>query len=231
MTVLALDSTEKTASAALTANGRLIAEVTLNTGNTHSEHLLPMIDGIMKCSGLGYDDIDLFAFSAGPGSFTGVRIGAATVKGLAFGRNKPCVGVSALEAMAYSLPFVSGIICPVMDARRSQLYNALFRSDGQNIVRLTEDRTIPADVLADELSSLGEKTAFIGGGYDIIAKAADGKIDVINTSEALKYESALSVAILAEKQYNEGNYVSDVDLRPIYLRPSQAERMKNGDNS
>ncbi|CDC76065.1 tRNA threonylcarbamoyl adenosine modification protein YeaZ [Candidatus Colimorpha enterica] len=173
MKILAIDSTETTVAAAVAEGRELTASVTVNGRLNHSETLLPAIEEIMRGVGLDYGDIDIFACSEGPGSFTGVRIGAATVKGLAFGRGKPCVGVSALHAMAYNFIGFSGIVCPVMDARRSQLYNAVFRINGREIIRLSPDRVITAAELAAELSGYpGEPVYFCGGGDGYISAAA-----------------------------------------------------------
>ncbi|MBR7184652.1 MAG: tRNA (adenosine(37)-N6)-threonylcarbamoyltransferase complex dimerization subunit type 1 TsaB, partial [Clostridia bacterium] len=158
MRILALDSTAVAASVAVTEDERLLALYHLNNGNTHSETLLPMIESIMTRLGLGMEEIDLFAASVGPGSFTGVRIGAATLKGLAFGRGKPCAAVSTLEALAENLTAAARpgeILCPVMNARRSQVYNALFRVAEDGLVRLTEDRAIAIADLEAELVGLG----------------------------------------------------------------------------
>ena len=153
MKILALDSTAQTATVALTEDEKLLAEYTLNNGNTHSETLLPMVESMLTQLGIEVGDVELFALSCGPGSFTGVRIGAATVKGLAFGMHKPCVGVSTLEAMAWHGVSAGGYICPVLDARRSQVYNAIFKIEGGRPVRMTADRPIslddPASVLPD----------------------------------------------------------------------------------
>ena len=127
MLIIALDSTAVVASVALCRDDTPIAIFHVKNGNTHSETLLPMVESVLKCAGYTVDDVDLFACSVGPGSFTGVRIGVSTVKGLAFGKNKPCVAVSTLEALAENLVPQSGILCPVMNARRGQVYNALFR--------------------------------------------------------------------------------------------------------
>ena len=129
MKILALDSSATVATVALCEDQRLLAEYTVNNGNTHSETLLPMVESLLANFSMTAKDVDIFAASIGPGSFTGVRIGAATLKGLAFASNKACVGVSTLEARAYNLVSHKGLICPVMNARRSQVYTALFRSD------------------------------------------------------------------------------------------------------
>ncbi|MBE6531441.1 MAG: tRNA (adenosine(37)-N6)-threonylcarbamoyltransferase complex dimerization subunit type 1 TsaB [Ruminococcaceae bacterium] len=223
MKILALDSTALTASVALTENSELLAEYTLRNGNTHSETLLPMIESAMKMLSLSVSDIDLFACSAGPGSFTGVRIGAATVKGLAFGSEKPCVGVSTLEALAYNLVGYCGLICPVMNARRSQVYTALFRSDGKTLTRLMEDSALPISELDTILAEYGESVRFCGDGYDITIPELK-KCGYIETPERLRHQSAYSVAVIAAEKFANGEFLSDTELVATYLRPSQAER-------
>lgn len=223
MLILAFDSSEKTASVALAEDSKLIAQTTvcgLSTG--HSEKLLPIIEGIMSACEKAYSDIGLFAFSVGPGSFTGVRIGASTLKGLAFGRNIPCAAISSLEAMAYRFTDTDCIVCPVMDARRGTLYNAVFRSKDGVITRLTEDRTIHADRLAEELLEYDEPIYLCGGGYDIAFNATKGNRNIKNTGDERKCESGFGVVLAA---LNNGT-VSDVELVPSYLRPSSAERNK-----
>lgn len=232
MKILALDSAENIAAVAVTDGKTLIASTVVNAGKSHSELLLPAIESLMKASGLNYSDIDLFACSSGPGSFTGVRIGVSTIKGLAFGYNKPCVGVSATEALAYNFIGFDGIICPAMDARRSQLYNALFLSENGKITRLTPDRTIPASELANELTSYDGPIYINGGGEHIIRKAAEGNENVMPTNGILTHQNGYSVALCAlEKYENSENRdgFTDLALQPIYLRPSQAERMRNGE--
>jgi len=231
MIILSLDSTEITATAALTDGKRLLGQTVLTVGNTHSETLLPAIENLMKSTGLTYDRVELFACAAGPGSFTGVRIGAATVKGLAFGRNVPCVGVSALEALAYNLIGFDGILCPVMDARRSQLYNALFRCRNGILERLTPDRTIAASELAEELKGYNEAILVNGGGTHILCEAAGDLPRLRPAPELLRYESAYSVALCALTAVENGLDLTDktdLILAPTYLRPSQAERTRNG---
>ena len=227
MIILALDSTATVSSVAICSNERLLCQYTLNNGNTHSETLLPMIEDALSSLHLCAGDVDLFACSQGPGSFTGVRIGAATVKGLAFAKGKKCVGVSTLEALALNMLGIRGIIAPVMNARRSQLYNALFRSDGTRIERLTPDRAIATeDLLAqlrDEYS--GEPVYFVGDGYDIAIDQI--KLECVQkTPSLLQMQSAYSVALAALKVLceNPDADFSDEALRATYLRPCQAER-------
>ncbi len=231
MIILSLDSTEITSTAAITDDKRLLGQTVLTVGNTHSETLLPTIEHLLKATNITYDRVDLFACAAGPGSFTGVRIGAATVKGLAFGRNVPCVGVSALEALAYNLIGFDGILCPVMDARRSQLYNALFRCQNGVIERITPDRTIAASALAEELKAYDDTILVNGGGTPILCEAAKDLANLRPAPELLRYENAYSVALCALAAVENGLDLTDKTdrlLAPTYLRPSQAERTRNG---
>ena len=232
MLVLAIDSSEKTASAALVCDGKLAAQTTVtNREKDHSSNLLPTVESLMKAAGKEYGDIDCFAVSAGPGSFTGIRIGISTVKGLAFGRGKICVGVSTLEALAYNFTDTDGIICPVMDARRGNLYNAVFRSSGGTITRLTEDRLISASDLAAELNKFSETVYFCGGGYELAAAACRGTVVFAETGQLRRWQSGLGVALAAEEKIKLGETTDDVSLAPVYLRPSSAERLKNGKSS
>ena len=222
MKILAIDSTAIVASVALCDDEKLIALYTVNNGNTHSETLLPMVESILKEAKLTPSDIELFAVSNGPGSFTGVRIGCATIKGLAFGRNIPCIGVSTLEALAYNMKGSDGLICPVMNARRNQVYNALFKFERDKLVRLCEDRAVAISELADEITN-EDKIYLVGDGYDITAPAIP--TEKLGASHpAMIYQNAYSVAICALASYKEGSAVTDSALSPTYLRPSQAER-------
>ena len=223
MKILALDSSAQVATVALTEDERLLAEYTIHNGNTHSETLLPMVESLMKLYGIRQDEIDLFAVSAGPGSFTGVRIGVATVKGLAFGTDKPCLGVSTLEAIAENLSISRGLICPVMNARRSQVYTALFRSNGKTLTRLCPDMAISLSDLDDMLASYGEEVFLAGDGYEI-SKEALVKTVTRYTPERLRHQSAYSVACVAWHRYQNGDRTTDMEIKVSYLRPSQAER-------
>lgn len=223
MKILSIDSSALVASVALCENEKVLAEYTLNNGNTHSETLLPMVESILGFFSMSAKDIDLFAVSAGPGSFTGVRIGAATVKGLAFASNKPCAEVSTLEAIAQNLVFHKGLVCPVMNARRSQVYTALFRSDGASLERLMPDSALAIEELDTVLSEYGEEVALCGDGYDITTKGFS-KTKLCCVPERLRLQSAVSVAAVAFKEYNDKKTKSDRELGVKYLRPSQAER-------
>ena len=228
MIILAIDSTAKTSTVSITDNEKLIGLSVLNTNNTHSTTLLPAVENLLSGAGLTADDVELFVCSAGPGSFTGVRIGAATVKGLAFAGNKKCIGVSSLEALAMNITSGSGIVCAVMDARRNQLYNALFEINDGVLKRLTPDRVITKDELFAELSECKEKIYIVGDGYSI-AKEALSSLDCPETAETAKYQNGYSVALLGLKNYNalsesEREGLTAAALSPVYLRASQAER-------
>ncbi|MBE6547532.1 MAG: tRNA (adenosine(37)-N6)-threonylcarbamoyltransferase complex dimerization subunit type 1 TsaB [Ruminococcaceae bacterium] len=226
MKILALDSSACVGTVALCEDEKLICELTTNTGNTHSETLLPTVEQILKLTDTAIDDIDLFACSVGPGSFTGVRIGVATVKGIAFGKNKPCVGISTLDSLARNIACFEGILCPVMDARRDHVYNALYECSNGKVTRLCDDRLISVCDLDRELSSLSEKIYLCGDGYGLCEKKFNSaKIEF--TPQRLCLESAYSAALVALEKYRNGEFVSDFELAPVYLRPSQAERERN----
>lgn len=222
MKILALDSTAIAASVALCEDGQLLGEYTVQNGNTHSETLLPMVESLLAHFDMTAADIDLFALSAGPGSFTGVRIGAATIKGLAFGQNKPCIGVSTLEALAANLIFADGLICPVMNARRKQVYTALFRSQSGSLERLMPDSAISISELDQILAQYNEHVRLCGDGYNITAELLTHPI--LPTPERLRPQSAYSVAQVAKQMYDSGVRTTDAQLSPVYLRLSQAER-------
>lgn len=228
MKILCLEGTAKIASCAILDGANTLAEYTVHPGAlSHSELLLPMCESLLTSCGLTVDDIDLFATAVGPGSFTGVRIGVSVVKGLAFGRGKPCAEVSSLEALAESLTPLRGILCPVMDARRSQVYNAIFKSSGEGTVRLSEDRAIPLDTLAEELLALSAEAPFylVGDGYEIAREALTAAgVPLAETPLALRGQNAAAVGRCAYRMACEGKTVSDEALRPLYLRLPQAER-------
>ena len=226
MKILAFDGTAKSASVAVADGDRILSHFTIDNGLTQSELLLPMAENLLKSLKLSFSDVELYATSVGPGSFTGVRIGVSLIKGLAFGKNLPCAEVSTLEALAENAATLKGIIVPCMDARRAQVYSATFRSDGTSTVRLTEDRAVALSVLAEELKEFeGERIYLVGDGYSV-AKAAMDMAGVVceNTPELLILENAVSVAKVAKRIYERGECVSDSELSPVYLRLPQAER-------
>ena len=230
MLILALDSTAQVGSVALCEDEKLIAEYTINTGHTHSETLLPMVESVLKIAGYTVDDVDLFVCTAGPGSFTGVRIGAATVKGIAFGKDKPCIGVSTLEALALNGVALDGILCPSMNARRQQVYNALFDCDGASLSRLCEDRALAISELGNELAEkYPDRSVYLmGDGATLVYDALHDTLGdrLILLPERLIHQSGYNTAMAGLRLYREGVRTTDAELAPVYLRPSQAERMR-----
>ena len=222
MIILALDSTAKAAAVALLNGEKLLAKEMHDDGNTHSSTLLPMVERLLAANGLSVDDIDLFAASAGPGSFTGVRIGAATLKGLAFGREKPCVAVSALHALAYNLREHDGVVCALMDARRGQFYTALFRVTNGMVKRLTEDAAKSGEEIAAEAAVYGHVT-LVGDGAEVALKYFTGCDASLADTESLHVDGE-SVGLCALEEYGRGASVSDAAFSPTYLRLPQAER-------
>lgn len=223
MLILSLDSTAVAASAALTENDRPLASFQLENGHTHSKTLLPMVKALFDVTGHTVNDVDLFACSIGPGSFTGVRIGAATVKGLAFGKNKNVLGVSTLEALAENLMPYEGLICPVMNARREQVYTALFRGEGGVLTRLTPDAALSVEDLEAMLTERGAPFCLVGDGAELVRDALK-TLTPQPTPALLTAQNAVSVARLAYRAAQSGATGTDTDLKPLYLRVPQAER-------
>ena len=221
MLILAFESSAKAASAALVRDGELIAQSTQCSGLTHSRTLLPMAEDMLKNTDIRLSDVDMLACAHGPGSFTGIRIGIATVKGLAWALDKPCIGVSTLEAMAWNGISAGGIICAVMDARRSQVYNALFEIRDGMPVRLTEDRAISLEELKGDVEAQNRDVFLVGDGASITSSFFEAHhIPWRAAPSNLAMQSAWGVAMAA--QGKKGG--SADDLLPVYLRLSQAER-------
>lgn len=213
------------ASVCLCEDDFLIAQSYENSGLTHSVTLLPMAEQLLKRVGVKLCDVDVIAAAAGPGSFTGLRIGVSAAKGLAWALDKPCAKVSTLEAMAWNLSVLSGRICPVMDARRAQVYNGLFSSDGQTVARLTPDRAISMEELATELDKTDVEQILVGDGsrlcYNDFVKRG---LKVRMAPPNLRCQSAWGVARAALDQAREEKLVTANQLVPDYHRLSQAER-------
>lgn len=236
MKILSLDSTAKIASCAVMEDDKLLSLFSIDNGLTQSELLLPMIEDSLKSLKLTISDIDLFAVTVGPGSFTGVRIGTAIVKGLTFGKDKPISPVSTLEGLAYNLIGADGIIVPVMDARRGQVYTALFKGNNGKIERISEDNALPIVSLADILKEYeNERIYLVGDGYKITRdKLLSLGVKLEDTPPLLIPENAYSVGLVGLKIYNESRSTTDRELTPTYLRLPQAERerlekLENGD--
>lgn len=230
MNLLAFDSTAKTASVALFCDGKLTAEFFADSGKTHSEILLPMAENVCARAHVALSDVDYYAVTAGPGSFTGVRIGTATVKGLAFSCGEEpanCVSVSTLEAIAEGLSPLDGIYVPVMDARRGEVYNALFRFEDGKLVRLSPDRAISLAALGEELLAdyPNEPVRLAGDGYEV-ARAALSALPLVlpETPCALRAQSAAAAGRCALRAVACGETVTASALLPVYLRVPQAER-------
>ena len=236
MKILSLDSTAKIASCAVLEDEKLLSLFNIDNGLTQSELLLPMVEDSLKSLNLSISDIDLFAVTCGPGSFTGVRIGTAVVKGLAFSKNIPISPVSTLEGLAYNLIGADGIIVPVMDARRGQVYTALFKGKDGKIERISEDTALPIVELVNILKEYeGERIYLVGDGYNVTRdKLLPLGIRLEATPPLLIPENAYSVGLVGLKMYRDGLCVSDRELAPTYLRLPQAERerlekLENGD--
>ena len=226
MKILSFESTAKTASVALYSNGRTLASFTVDAGLTHSEVLLPMTEDVLRHARCSFDEIDAYAVVCGPGSFTGIRIGVATVKGLAFGKNRPVVALSSTEALAQNMIGIAGLIVPVIDCRRNECYCATFRSDGNEVYRLSEDEQMKIADLAPILSSYEGDTIYLVGdatdkAYDILRSLG---VEVKRAPIALRSPSAVNLGILAEKKITLGEVTTDAAIAPIYLKPAQAER-------
>ena len=223
MKILAVDSSAKSASVAVCENGRLISECFVNASLTHSRTLMPMVDNALTQADMNIKDIDAFCVNVGPGSFTGIRIGVAAVKGLALAENKPCAGVSTLESMAYNFADDSCIVCAAMDARCNQVYTALFRCDGKNVERICEDKAVSIDELCEELKGYNEKIYLAGDGAEICMKAFGDKLENVYLSgENRRYQRAYGAALAAEN--NKETFTDSALLAPVYLRLPQAER-------
>lgn len=223
MKILALESSAVSASVALTEDEKLVAQSFQNCGLTHSRTLLPMVENLLANCGVSLADVDAIAVAHGPGSFTGVRIGVATVKGLVLGADKPCLGVSTLEAMAWGARALGGDLCCVMDARAGQVYNALFTVEDGRVRRLCDDRAIKLTELAEEI---GEAPYFlVGDGADLCYNTIKESCTGLRLAPAeLRFATGFGVAAAALPLFREGKACSPQELDAFYLRRPQAER-------
>ena len=229
MKILSIDSSSVSASVAITENGVTLAENFINNGLTHSQTLMPMVEKTLNDANASIKDIDIFAITNGPGSFTGVRIGIASVKGMADALGKKCIAISTLEAIAEPLKNEDCIACAVMDARCNQVYTAIF----ENGKRLCEDKAVLIDELGTELNKYNKKVVFIGDGsvlcYEKL-KSIVTNVDIAD--ENIRYVHASSIGRLAEDKIKNGENPTDsAKLVPFYLRLPQAERELNNKNS
>ncbi len=227
MRILALETAAKAVSAAVTEDGKVLSSAFQDTGLTHSRTLMPLVELLLCNTDMTAADLDVIAVSAGPGSFTGVRIGVSAAKGLAWAADKPCTAVSTLAALARNVAFMDGLVVCAMDARRQQVYNALFEAKDGALTRLTEDRAIALADLAEELRGDPRPKTVLGDGgrmsYDFLTAAG---ISCRLAPAHLVKENAVSVALEAEELAKNGVLVSAQELAPVYLRPPQAERLR-----
>ncbi len=227
-TILAIDTSATPVSCALLRDQRVLATYYTHTGQTHSQTLMPMVDSVLAIAGLSVKDLDAVAVSAGPGSFTGVRIGVSAAKGISFTDNIPCISVSTLEAMAESLqglPF-DGVICCVMDARCQQVYTASFCLSADGCVeRITQDEAISIEELKDDLKKYQKSVILVGDGAELCYNMLKDELPSICLAPiSIRYQSAVGVALTAQRRLQAGQVLDADTLQPVYLRLPQAER-------
>ncbi len=223
MNILAVDTSALTATVAVMKNGVMVFENNITNALTHSETLMPMIDYALNSVNLSVKDIDLFAVSCGPGSFTGIRIGVSAIKALAYATDKPVFGVSTLEALAYNLSVTENVpVCPIMDARRSQVYNAIYKFNSGKAEIIVEPRALSVEELCEGIT---EKTLFVGDGVNVYKDKITEicKDNALFAPPHLMLQKASSIAYRASLA-NEEEYLAPEALEVIYLRKSQAER-------
>ncbi len=227
MLILAFETSAKAASVALFQENKLLGESYQNTGLTHSQTLMVMAEDLLKQCGFGAKDVTHVAVAAGPGSFPGVRLGVDAAKGLAWGLQVPCYGVSTLESMALGLGAWQGTVCPVMDARRSQVYNALFTVENGGLTRVCDDRAIALAELAEELKTLPQPIFLVGDGSELTYKTLQDAIPgLVLPQECRMHQRAVGVGLAAKQAMDAGESGDGEAMLPNYLRLSQAEREK-----
>ena len=226
MKILAIDSSSLVASVAVVEDDIMVAEYTINHKKTHSQTLLPMIDEISKMAEIDLSGVDAIAVSGGPGSFTGLRIGSATAKGLGLVWNKPLVHVPTVDAMAYNLYGTDKLICPMMDARRNQTYTGIYEFVDNEFKIVVEQCAISVDELIDKINELGREVIFLGDGVPVFKDILDEKLNVKHTYAPahMNRQRAGAVAVLGGIYYANGKYETAAEHEPNYLRQSQAER-------
>jgi len=222
MKILAIDTSTASGSIALLEDDRLIAELTTCSQKTHAERLLPSIKGLLEGADARIEEIDCFAVTKGPGSFTGLRIGLSTVKGLAWSLHKPVIGVSTLEALAMNIPYADKPICPILDARKKEVYAGIYRCDGNRLERIMDDKAIKPAVL---LENIKEPTIFIGGGIDVIfnSEPRTPNPKLVFAPSHLWLIRAVNIGLLAWKKFKGGEIDTPEAVGLNYLRPSEAE--------
>lgn len=232
MITLAVDTSSLTASCAVVEDGRVISELSMQYGKTHSQKIVPMLRDVLAMLKKSFQDIDLFAAAIGPGSFTGLRIGVVTIKALAYSLKKPVCGISTLDALAYSLPDFKGVLVPMLDARNNQVFSAIFHKKDNHLDKISPDRGISIEELIAQIKDQDEDAMVIGDAVPLhlekMRAVLGGKI--IEAPPALSFPRAASTALLAEQVFRDNKAINAFELEPQYLRKSQAERMKSLSN-
>ena len=226
MKILAMDSSGLVASVALVCDGVMTAEYTTNFKKTHSQTLLPMIDEIVTMTGISLQQIDAIAVAAGPGSFTGLRIGSSTAKGLGLALKKPLISVPTVEGIAYNLFGNNKIICPIMDARRNQVYTGLYTFHRDEMEIISTQKAVSIDEIVEEINTLGKDTIFLGDGVPVFKEyiKENCKVPFSFAPAHMAMQRAGAVAVRAEYYYEQGKIETAAEHKPDYLRLSQAER-------
>ena len=226
MRILAIDSSSMVATVAITTDGILNAEYTINHKKTHSQTLLPMIAEIVKMIEIDMDSIDAVAITGGPGSYTGLRIGSATAKGIGLALNKPIINVPTMDALAYNLYSSQYVICPIMDARRGQVYTGIYKFEETEMKTIKPQCIMMIDELIKELDTIKESVMFLGDGVDVHKQLID---DIMDTKHyyaptSMNRHKASTLGTIAEIYYKNGKIETAKEHKPEYLRLSQAER-------
>ena len=226
MKILGLDSSGIVASVAIVEDDVLIAEYTVNYKKTHSQTLLPMLDEIAKMTEFDLNSIDAIAVAAGPGSFTGLRIGSATAKGLGLALKKPLIAIPTVEGLAYNLYDISGLICPIMDARRKQVYTGIYRFTDHQLKVVEDQMAVPMETVIEKLNQYGEAVTFLGDGVPVFHELIAEKMTVPYSFAPahVNKQRAAAVAALGEIYYRQEKTETAMEHVPDYLRVSQAER-------
>lgn len=226
MKILGIDSSGLVASVAVVVDDTMIAEYTINYKKTHSQTLLPMLDEVVQMIGLSLDEIDAIAVAAGPGSFTGLRIGASTAKGLGFALNKPIISVPTVDGLAYNLFGTDKLICPIMDAKRNQVYTGLYEFIGEKLNIISAQKPVSIDEIINEINLLDRDVIFLGDGVPVYKEQIMNKLKVpyLFAPAHLSKQRAGALATLGVIYYSEGKTETAAEHQPVYLRLSQAER-------
>lgn len=226
MNILGIDSSGLVASVALLCDDILVGEYTIHNKKTHSQTLLPMIETMLAMAEISVHELDAIAVAAGPGSFTGLRIGASTAKGLGLALHIPLVAVPTLEGLAYNLAGADALVCPIMDARRNQAYYGVYQMNGEIPVAVAEQAAAPIEEIIAILNEMGEKTIFVGDGVPVFCEQLKKQLAVPYewAADSVRYQKASSIVSLGKIYATMGKGIPASKFAPIYLRLSQAER-------